>query len=72
LHAGGLLKRSLHGEARGDIGNQSKSVELRTSTSSALLLFVQHHKSLLKHLILAAGYMGIQLMNKVSKDITEI
>lgn len=33
-------------------------------TSWMLLLTVQHHRSLLKHLILATGDMGILLMNK--------
>lgn len=56
-------------------GNQNQGQRTELHVRFVLLLIVQHHNSLLKHLILATGCVGILLMNKslflVSKDIAK-
>lgn len=59
-----LAGSSLYGEGKGAFGNQRPEQKAMLLTSWMLLLTVQHHRSLLKHLILATGDMGILLMNK--------
>lgn len=59
----------------GASGNQNHGQRTELHVRLVLLLIVQHHNSLLKHLILATGCVGILLMNKslflVSKDIAK-
>lgn len=57
-----LADGSFDGE--GAFGNRNQGQRARLQISSVLLCIVQHHRSLLKHLIVATGYMGMLLINK--------